>query len=353
MRLPRRLHPAHGRALGRLAVVALVAATISGGLWGLSHAVRQPGSDAGPTAGPTVADLTVASLVVAALPSAPGPPSMASAAALPSASGPADPATPAGTPAAARAATPQAAGWAAQFTAWVRQTSSLVALPPPELTGAATAELTMRQRAPSCHLSWVTVAALGVIDPARLSNPDAPTATAHALCADGRDTATATGWTAAVKSLNHDPAHLEKVLAVATSYAAALRSGVTISAAARAAVDFAVQQIGLPYMWGGNGPQNGDAGFDCSGLTSAAYASTGITLPRTADSQYRATPRVAPQDLRPGDLVFYGNPASFIHHVGLYLGNGVMVNAPTFGMPVQVAPVHTLGDDLAGAGRPA
>ncbi len=344
------LHPARGRVLGRLAVVVLVAATISGGLWGLSHAVRQPGSDS------TAPDLAVASLVVAALPSAPGPPTTASAPALPPAPGPTDPATPAGASAAlaaARGATPQAVSWADQFEAWVQKTSSLVALPPPALTGAAAAELTMRQQAPSCHLSWVTVAALGIVDPARVANPDAPTATAQALCANGRDTATATGWTAAVKSLNDDPAHVEKVLAVATSYAAALRSGVAISVPARAAVDFAVQQIGLPYVWGGNGPQAGDAGFDCSGLTSAAYASAGITLPRTADSQYRATPRVAPQDLRPGDLVFYGNPATFIHHVGLYLGNGVMVNAPTFGMPVQVAPVHTPGDELAGAGRPA
>ena len=57
---------------------------------------------------------------------------------------------------------------------------------------------------------------------------------------------------------------------------------------------YARSQLGLPYLWGGNGPDRGDAGFDCSGLTTAAYAAAGITLPRTAHTQYRAGPLLPP-----------------------------------------------------------
>ena len=106
---------------------------------------------------------------------------------------------------------------------------------------------------------------------------------------------------------------------------------------AAAAIRTALAQIGLPYVWGGNGPTNGDAGFDCSGLTTFSYAAAGVSLPRTAHTQYYTGPHVpdgAP--LQPGDLVFYGTTAR-VHHVGMYLGDGRMVNAPTFGKPVQVA----------------
>ncbi|HEX5810798.1 MAG TPA: C40 family peptidase, partial [Pseudonocardia sp.] len=122
---------------------------------------------------------------------------------------------------------------------------------------------------------------------------------------------------------------------------------------AAAAIRTALAQIGLPYVWGGNGPTNGDAGFDCSGLTTFSYASAGVSLPRTAHTQYNTGPHVpdgAP--LQPGDLVFYGTTAR-VHHVGMYLGAGRMVNAPTFGKPVQVAFYRYPGDDYLGATRPA
>jgi cell wall-associated NlpC family hydrolase len=124
------------------------------------------------------------------------------------------------------------------------------------------------------------------------------------------------------------------------------------SAAAAAAISFACAQLGLPYVWGGNGPQHGDTGFDCSGLTSAAYAAAGVNLPRTADAQFRVGTRVlTDQPLLPGDLVFYGI-TSYIHHVGMYIGANMMIDAPDFNQVVKIEPYRYQGDDYAGASRP-
>jgi cell wall-associated NlpC family hydrolase len=123
------------------------------------------------------------------------------------------------------------------------------------------------------------------------------------------------------------------------------------NAVAFAAINYACGQRGLPYLWGGNGPQDG--GFDCSGLTAAAYRAAGITLPRTADAQFHAGPRVPDgQPLLPGDLAFYGTPAS-IHHVGLYIGGGLMIDAPDQGQVVKTESYRHQGDDFIGATRPA
>ena len=121
----------------------------------------------------------------------------------------------------------------------------------------------------------------------------------------------------------------------------------------RAAVTAALAQLGLPYVWGGDGPTQGETGFDCSGLTTFAYRAAAISLPRTAHTQYLAGPRIPPETaLLPGDLVFYGTPDR-VHHVGLYLGADYMINAPTFGQPVQIAHHRWPGDDYLGATRPA
>ncbi|MFC4950907.1 C40 family peptidase [Pseudonocardia sp. GCM10023141] len=121
---------------------------------------------------------------------------------------------------------------------------------------------------------------------------------------------------------------------------------------ASVAVTTALAQLGLPYEWGGNGPAAGDAGFDCSGLTRFAYAATGIRLPRTAFGQFYAGPVVASgAPLLPGDLVFYGVAAD-VHHVGLYLGDGKMVNATMTGQPIKVSYYRWPGDDYFGATRP-
>lgn len=123
-------------------------------------------------------------------------------------------------------------------------------------------------------------------------------------------------------------------------------------AVALAAITYACKQLGLPYQWGGNGPADGDHGFDCSGLTTAAYAAAGVSLPRTAQTQYDAGPKVPPgQPLLPGDLVFFGTP-SHVHHVGLYIGAGRMVHAPTFGQPIKIGQYRWNGDDYLGATSP-
>jgi cell wall-associated NlpC family hydrolase len=238
---------------------------------------------------------------------------------------------------------------------WAAKTETLLGIPAPALIGYGTADLIMQDRAPKCGLSWITLAALGRAGAERVHPRDGvPTAVAaaEAMCAGGRDTTTEAGWESAVRSVGGDTAQVHRVLAAATAYATAIQTNVPISAPARVAIDFAIDQIGLPYVWGGNGPSLGDAGFDCSGLTKAAYATAGVELPRTAHTQYFAVRHLAAKEpLQPGDLVFYGNPSTKIHHVGLYIGNGQMINAPTFGMPVQVTSYRF--SDYVGAGRPA
>jgi cell wall-associated NlpC family hydrolase len=98
------------------------------------------------------------------------------------------------------------------------------------------------------------------------------------------------------------------------------------------ALRFALSKQGDPYVWGGAGP--GD--FDCSGLVMWAYAQVGISLPHFTGDQWNMGVHVARNDLQPGDLVFFYPD---IGHVGLYIGNGLMVDAPTFGEDVQVQPV--------------
>ncbi len=124
--------------------------------------------------------------------------------------------------------------------------------------------------------------------------------------------------------------------------------------AAASAIVFAARQLGLPYVWGGNGPSKGDAGYDCSGLTMAAYASAGISIPRTATDQYRHGVSVPLSSLRPGDLVFYGND-TFAHHVGIYVGSangsGVILDAPKNGAVVRFDTLAA--DDLFAATRPS
>ena len=195
----------------------------------------------------------------------------------------------------------------------------------------------------------------GASPPSRYNPHDAIYAAAYYLCDSGaRDRR---NLYQAIFTYNHADSYVRDVLTQAQRYAAHTTLGTgdctTIQAtthAAFTAINYACRQRGLPYVWGGNGVEDG--GFDCSGLTTAAYAAAGITLPRTAHAQYHAGPRLPNgQPLQPGDLVFYGTPAH-IHHVGLYLGNELMINAPDIGQIVKIQPYRYPGDDYAGATRP-
>ena len=125
------------------------------------------------------------------------------------------------------------------------------------------------------------------------------------------------------------------------------------SSAAREAVEVALAQLGSPYVWGAEGPST----FDCSGLTSFAYAAAGVTIPRVSRAQfaaYAASRPVAPTNLLPGDLVFFAdNPRvpGTIHHVGMYIGKGLMVEAPHTGAVVRASSIWR--PSYAGAVRPA
>jgi cell wall-associated NlpC family hydrolase len=120
--------------------------------------------------------------------------------------------------------------------------------------------------------------------------------------------------------------------------------------AALAAVAFARSQLGEPYVWGGNGRRDG--GFDCSGLTSASYASAGVPIPRTAQAQYDAGPRLGPdQQIQAGDLVFFGSGPRGIVHVGMAISPTQMINAPDEGQVVSIGAIRRR--DFVGASRPA
>ena len=114
------------------------------------------------------------------------------------------------------------------------------------------------------------------------------------------------------------------------------------SAAAGAVVEAALAQVGDPYVWGASGPN----GFDCSGLTQFAYAAAGVSLPHSSRSQAGMGVAVSRGALLPGDLVYFYEPVS---HIGLYIGDGKMVHARTFGQPVSVTSVDMSG--YAGARR--
>ena len=114
------------------------------------------------------------------------------------------------------------------------------------------------------------------------------------------------------------------------------------SGRASIAVQEAYRQLGKPYRWGAEGPDS----FDCSGLSKWAWAKAGVDLPHYSRAQYNEGRRVSRAELRPGDLVFFGNP---IHHLGIYIGNGQMIHAPQTGDVVKIS--SAMRDDYTGAVR--
>lgn len=108
---------------------------------------------------------------------------------------------------------------------------------------------------------------------------------------------------------------------------------------------------GEAYVFGGSNPSTG---FDCSGLTQYVYGQAGINLPRTAQSQYDVTSRVAPSDVKPGDLVFFQgtyNAGDYITHVGIYVGNNKMYQSGGHGIGYQSLDNSFWKTHLAGYGR--
>ena len=162
----------------------------------------------------------------------------------------------------------------------------------------------------------------------------------------------------AIYAYNHSTEYVEEVLRWAALYeheAQLTEPAPVAGGAGERALQFALSQIGVPYVYGGEGP----GGYDCSGLAQAAYRAAGISLPRTAEEQYDAGPRLtAGTPLQPGDLVFFGASTSDVEHVGIVVREGEMVDAPHTGAYVRTEPFPTtvgaaFGDErYLGATRP-
>ncbi|MFE4962245.1 NlpC/P60 family protein [Streptomyces sp. NPDC056660] len=105
------------------------------------------------------------------------------------------------------------------------------------------------------------------------------------------------------------------------------------------AIAFARAQIGKPYVWGATGPGS----YDCSGLSQAAWKAAGVSLPRTTYDQVNAGTTVSLTDAQPGDLVFFYDDVS---HVGIYIGNGMMIHAPKPGAYVRAESIYYGGESI-------
>ncbi len=129
--------------------------------------------------------------------------------------------------------------------------------------------------------------------------------------------------------------------AAAADFARALRTATpttqasTGTAAGQAVVDRARTYLGVPYVWGGTDPKHG---LDCSGLVQRVYADLGYDLPRVSWQQAQAgRPVDSMADAQPGDLLAFGSP---VHHIGIYIGDGQMIEAPRPGLDVRIGPVY-------------
>ena len=140
-----------------------------------------------------------------------------------------------------------------------------------------------------------------------------------------------------------DRLQAEEREALLTRGAIRLPSGPETSGRASEALRYAMAQVGDSYVYGAAGP----SAFDCSGLTMMAWAQAGVGLPHSSSAQYSSGPHVAASELRPGDLVFYYSPIS---HVGMYIGNGLIVHAANPGAGVRVSELYSM--PYVGAVRP-
>jgi cell wall-associated NlpC family hydrolase len=194
---------------------------------------------------------------------------------------------------------------------------------------------------PTTFVAYATVGPGGV-EPATPYDPvDAVYTAAAMLCANGAGSAPT--LPAAIKDYNHSDPYVETVLTLSLAFGQQPDASGTVVAA----ITFAAQQLNTPYLWGGTGA----GGFDCSGLTQAAYRRAGVTLPRVAQDQFDTGPTLtADATVEPGDLVFFGTGTSAVDHVGLYVGAGEMIDAPFTGALVRFD--GAAQTDLVGATSP-
>ncbi|MER6030675.1 bifunctional lytic transglycosylase/C40 family peptidase [Streptomyces sp. NPDC001851] len=202
---------------------------------------------------------------------------------------------------------------------------------------------------------------------------DAALGAAIYLCGNGRALTKRSQLKAAILQYNHSDEYLSNVLGWIDQYTAAANGPElkNVSGKVRTVIDAALSQRGVPYSWGGgtaNGPSYGICcspsgksgasikGFDCSGLTTYAYAKAGISLPRTAAVQAgygrRIPASLGTGALKPGDLVFYAYAPerdSTIYHVGIYTGGGQMINAARPGTVVRMDSVNAMSGYAGGA----
>jgi cell wall-associated NlpC family hydrolase len=186
-----------------------------------------------------------------------------------------------------------------------------------------------------------TWAAFGAGDPN--SPADALPAIARTLCARGYGVDR-------VRALNSYGGCLTSHCLGSTDYASTVSSMAASLTVGFDLVQAAERWLGVPYVFGGCSP----SGVDCSCLVQLVFKGLGINLPRTAAEQFAATARVSRDELQPGDLVFFANTyMPGISHVGIYIGGGQQINAPTEGQRVSVQPVFEgyWGAHFAGGGK--
>jgi peptidoglycan DL-endopeptidase CwlO len=135
----------------------------------------------------------------------------------------------------------------------------------------------------------------------------------------------------------------ERMLAASRSGTPISTSDIPASGRAAVAVHYAMAQVGKPYVYGAAGP----SAYDCSGLTMASWGAAGVGLPHSSSAQYGSGTHIAASQLQPGDLVFYYQPIS---HVGMYIGNGMIVNAENPSSGIRVTGLYSM--PYVGAVRP-
>jgi cell wall-associated NlpC family hydrolase len=202
---------------------------------------------------------------------------------------------------------------------------------------------------------------------------DAALGAAIYLCGNGRDLTKRSQLKAAILQYNHSTEYVATVLSWIDQYTAAAKDPdlKNTSGKVRTVIETALSQRGVPYSWGGGNAKGKSTGiccspsgksganikgFDCSGLTTYAYAKVGISLPRLAADQAGVGQRIPASlgtgALKAGDLVFYADAPgrdATIYHVGIYLGSGQMVNAARPGTVVRVDAVSAMSGYAGGA----